>query len=283
MTSALSQQVPDAPSVSSTTQLSGLMQRHSKSAFFIGGSIIAHVALLTFAAETPAAAPDYVEIPSELVVDISPEEPLEEELVPLGKLDETLPAEAPQERPLEVKTPVVREASPQSPKSAQTEATPEILGSEAEPLEDPSAETHTFNPYAQTNTDHFTRGIAPSLAKSSTPTETFGIETGSRKASAASAAALKAWYQSIRAQLAAGGLSSYPKRARKLGLSGSVKLSVRLSTEGQLVSVSVKSSSGAPILDQAALSGVQRVKNLPKPPQGAGATQLIVPIKFSLR
>ena len=283
MTSALSQQVPDASSVSVASHLHHFFQKQSKSALFISGSIVVHFGLLLFAAESPAIAPDTVEPPSELVVDFTPEEPEKEELMPLGKLDDALPLEAPVAPAKERTTPLVQQAPPQKakPQTAQAEVTPEILGSDAEATAEPTA--NSFNPYAQHNTDHFTRGTAGVASEKSPVVENFGVETGSREASAASAAALKSWYGSIRAQLAAGGLSSYPKRARKLGLTGDVKLAVRIGANGQMLSVSIRKSSGAPILDQAALSGVQRVKNLPKPPAGAGATELIVPIKFSLR
>lgn len=282
MNSALSQEVSDAPLVASNTQIPKRKLRYrSQPASFIAGSIVVHVALLAFASETPAALTEAQETPIELVVDVAPEEP-QEDLVPLGQLEEKLPVEpSPQIQPVVVPQ-KEKLAAPNTLQKVAT--TPEILGVALDAPEQPqSPASFSFNPYAQQNTNHFTKGNPGTRTKPPSPRKSFGVESGDRKASASSAAALRSWYGSIRAKLAAGGLSQYPKRARKLNLTGLVKLLVRIGAAGQLLSVSVQNSSGVPILDQAAIDGVRRVTSLPKPPAGTGKSELLVPIKFSLR
>jgi len=75
----------------------------------------------------------------------------------------------------------------------------------------------------------------------------------------------------------------YPAEARRLGQQGRVMLEVQVSADGRPTSVSVKRSSGFPILDSAAVQGVRewtfepaRIGGLPI------ASRADVPVNFSL-
>lgn len=55
----------------------------------------------------------------------------------------------------------------------------------------------------------------------------------------------------------------YPEQARKMGIEGTVVLFVELAADGQVQDVRVVSSSGYPILDNAAIKGFYAVGRLP--------------------
>jgi protein TonB len=69
----------------------------------------------------------------------------------------------------------------------------------------------------------------------------------------------------------------YPARARRNGWQGTVLLLVRCGASGEVVAVEVISSSGHPLLDEAALAAVRRWQF------SGGAGELQVPIAFHLR
>ncbi|MDR3406119.1 MAG: TonB family protein [Chthoniobacter sp.] len=93
---------------------------------------------------------------------------------------------------------------------------------------------------------------------------------------------------------AAGGVSSpvrprsnpkppYPPEARRLGQQGRVLLEVQVSADGRAAGVSVKRSSGFPVLDNAAVQGVQRWTFEPARVAGVPvASRAEVPVSFSL-
>jgi len=75
----------------------------------------------------------------------------------------------------------------------------------------------------------------------------------------------------------------YPAEARRLGQQGRVLLEVQVSAAGRATSVSVKRSSGFPILDDAAVQGVQRWTFEPARVGGLPtASRADVPVSFSL-
>lgn len=69
----------------------------------------------------------------------------------------------------------------------------------------------------------------------------------------------------------------YPARARRNGWQGTVLLVVRCGAAGEVVAVEVISSSGHPLLDEAALAAVRRWQF------SGGAGEIQVPIAFHLR
>jgi protein TonB len=96
------------------------------------------------------------------------------------------------------------------------------------------------------------------------------------------------------ASAATGGVSSavrprsnpkppYPPEARRLGQQGRVLLEVQVSPDGRATSVSVKRSSGFPILDNAAVQGVERWTFEPARVGGLPtASRADVPVNFAL-
>jgi protein TonB len=75
----------------------------------------------------------------------------------------------------------------------------------------------------------------------------------------------------------------YPPEAERLHQQGRVILEVQVSAEGRAVSVSVKHSSGFPLLDNAAVQGVQRWTFDPARIGGLPvAGRADVPVNFSL-
>ncbi len=75
----------------------------------------------------------------------------------------------------------------------------------------------------------------------------------------------------------------YPKEARRNGQEGVVMLAVKVDSRGQASAVRVKSASGYPLLDEAALKAVQRWKFKPaKIGSMAIDSRVEVPIRFQL-
>lgn len=83
-------------------------------------------------------------------------------------------------------------------------------------------------------------------------TRTLYLDTLSARA-APEAAYLEAWIRKVERI----GNLNYPDEARRRSLSGSLVLSVRLNSEGELQDIAIAQSSGEPILDQAAIRIVE--------------------------
>lgn len=75
----------------------------------------------------------------------------------------------------------------------------------------------------------------------------------------------------------------YPREARRDGLTGEVHVRFTVTASGGVGGISVASSSGSPILDQAALETVQRAAPFPAIPAGAGRSSwpFTVPLAFT--
>lgn len=71
----------------------------------------------------------------------------------------------------------------------------------------------------------------------------------------------------------------YPAEAIDQGLEGEVRLLLRLSEDGRVLSVSVAASSGFPILDQAALAAARAMGKIPD----VGMKELLLPVVFRLQ
>ncbi|HUT65431.1 MAG TPA: TonB family protein, partial [Spirochaetota bacterium] len=72
----------------------------------------------------------------------------------------------------------------------------------------------------------------------------------------------------------------YPYMARKKGLQGVVRLTVRLDEEGNLLNVSIAESSGYKVLDNAAAALIERI--VPYPHDLGTLLSVEVPIRYSL-
>ncbi|MBU6154620.1 MAG: energy transducer TonB [Bdellovibrionales bacterium] len=77
---------------------------------------------------------------------------------------------------------------------------------------------------------------------------------------------------------------SYPPQARTLGHEGQAEIKFSILSDGSLSSVELLRSSGSSILDQAALSLLQRVQKLSPIPSELRMTRLdlVLPIQYSL-
>ena len=73
---------------------------------------------------------------------------------------------------------------------------------------------------------------------------------------------------------------AYPPRARKLGWQGTVALTFVLRADGRIRELRMARSSGYPVLDEAALSAVERA--VPFPPPGMDV-RIELPVTFRLR
>ncbi|MGQ3356077.1 MAG: energy transducer TonB, partial [Phreatobacter sp.] len=101
--------------------------------------------------------------------------------------------------------------------------------------------------------------------------------TGSTGAS--TVAAVAAWRQRVLAHLARHKV--YPESARERGIRGRTGIAFTLTANGSVASVSIASSSGAPILDQATLTMVRRAQPFPPNPAG-GSASFTAGINYSL-
>ncbi len=71
----------------------------------------------------------------------------------------------------------------------------------------------------------------------------------------------------------------YPPEAIDQGWEGEVRLLLRLTEEGRILSVSVAASSGFPVLDQAALAAARAMGQIPE----VGVKELLLPVIFRLQ
>jgi protein TonB len=76
---------------------------------------------------------------------------------------------------------------------------------------------------------------------------------------------------------------AYPAKARKLGVQGRVDLSFRISQDGGLMGVSVKSSSGDRTLDEASLKAVNDAAPFPPIPKEAAMDSIQLSVSLLYR
>jgi TonB family protein len=74
----------------------------------------------------------------------------------------------------------------------------------------------------------------------------------------------------------------YPASLQRLGVTGTVELSLRISKTGELLEESVTGSSGRPELDHLAEQAARRAFPT-QPPETAGSISLKLPVEFRLR
>ena len=77
----------------------------------------------------------------------------------------------------------------------------------------------------------------------------------------------------------------YPPEARNAGIRGTATVRFSLSSSGSVISASLGSGSGAPVLDQAAVAMVRRASPFPPIPPGLGRSHMdfAAPVRFDLR
>lgn len=104
---------------------------------------------------------------------------------------------------------------------------------------------------------------------------------GGTAGTAAGAAQMANWRGQVLAHLA--GYKQYPSAARDRNVIGRPVVTFSLSPSGAVVSLSLVSSSGAPILDDAALSMVRRAAPFPPMPVGGGRASFTTAINYNMR
>lgn len=74
---------------------------------------------------------------------------------------------------------------------------------------------------------------------------------------------------------------NYPRMARRRGLEGTCVIEVIMDTQGEVITLALKRSTGHTILDQAALAAVKNWKFI-APTGIAGSSKALVPVRFEL-
>jgi len=94
---------------------------------------------------------------------------------------------------------------------------------------------------------------------------------------------IREWQKSI--VLLISSSKTYPKKARRDGIEGEVQIKFTLDRYGALTATEVAQSSGSPVLDDAAISTVEKLKKMPTPPNymTGDAFTLIIPLRYSFR
>ena len=77
----------------------------------------------------------------------------------------------------------------------------------------------------------------------------------------------------------------YPRRARLASIEGTVLVEIVVDKDGNVIRHRIVRSSGHEILDNAALSSIADVRNVPRPPDGLPWTKraIRVPFRYSLK
>ena len=107
-----------------------------------------------------------------------------------------------------------------------------------------------------------------------------GNGNGTGNGSAGSGTEINAYKSALQRALQRQANNAYPTRERMMRKMGTVTLSFTISPAGQLINVSVVSSSGNSNLDAAAVKAAQSTKTSP-PPEGF-PNHVTVPVKFSI-
>ncbi len=91
--------------------------------------------------------------------------------------------------------------------------------------------------------------------------------------------ALRAYLAGVRARIEAA--KRYPRWARRRGIQGEVDLRFRLGPDGRLLGAEVKRSSGAKVLDQAAVEAVRRAAPFPPAPPGVVRSSVWLEVRLA--
>lgn len=249
----------------------------------------------------PPSAPETVEQPTDDQFRAAPAEPATRE----RELRSSPPAvreDAPVAAPLPVPVPVVEPARPLpprvepppkpvrrplAPKPAAPDPAPAAAARPADRR--PARSVENPSPAATTSAvadgqASASRGAAGSAAL---PKAARGLRPGTEGSGGpgetiAGTALLPAYAARVQAHYARH--KAYPSEARARNLRGMLRLSFTLSAAGIVTAVRVLSSSGAPLLDQAAVDAARRASPFPPiPPElGRSSMPFAIPVRFSI-
>ena len=189
--------------------------------------------------------------------------------------------------------------SPQERQEAKASNDP-ILAQIPRRVEDPELQFKIANPDQEVETEKDATEV-PTEIQEDTVTETATESTASapearvgqdqqdqsaaeeKGLTDAERAEISEWQKSL--VLTLNDAKTYPKAARSARAEGSVTVNFTLDQYGQIKARSIGSSSGWPVLDQAALDIFDRLDRLPAPPAalGAGDFDLAIPISYRFR
>lgn len=169
-----------------------------------------------------------------------------------GRPAEPKPA---QPSPSAASQPVAAPAPP-TPAMAEAPAIPQQMPTDA-PTQTATTDSKTPNPGPPAaNPDSTPAGSAQRQRQSQIQTQTATASGGSKHA-ASYAARVRAHIESFKV---------YPPQARRRHQTGMVGLTFTIDRQGRVLSAQVTTSSGNPLLDQAALDMLSAAQPLPKPP-----------------
>lgn len=166
--------------------------------------------------------------------------------------------------PLIAAVPVAKPNRPEPPKPAKPKAAP--------------APQFAATPQTQAGADGAAQGQSTAAVQG---------EGGSSQAPAFSAAAVasaeQTYISAVRAAVARN--KKYPRRAKRRGVQGTVRIQLTLDASGRLVNVRLVSPSGASMLDEAAMDAVRAVGEYPRIPaeMERASVRITVPIRFAVR
>lgn len=248
--------------------------------------------------QTTSEQREAVEAPTrEMPPEETPPEPIEPQPTPEQVIDQLPPPPMPETEP------VIEPPPPQPEQRVETQAPSEVQAVTEPPRvtpppvqqprpvvrRPPPVRRQVTPPRERPRPVREARPVRQTASRAATPERGQGTGQRNRQASAgsaaggaASAAAAASYRARVLAHLAR--FKIYPDSARERGISGRTAVSFTLSRSGGVTSVSIASSSGAPILDQATLSMVRRAVPFPPMPEGgAGSMSFTAGINYSLR
>lgn len=243
------------------------------------------------AAEAPAVEAKPVETPAEkpiqtaLVTAVKPvEEPAIEEVVPeeMAPLPEAKPVDV---KPVEAK-PVEEVAEPkpvEAPKVAPKPVEKKVAET-AEPTRKPQrekaekADRKRKAEAPKRGNSEFDSERGAAVANNDSPARDSGM--GRSREAGSGAAANSNYKGKVRAKIQRS--TQMPSKAKRLGITGRAQVSFTITPSGAAKNIVLASSTGNPLLDDAALSAVRRASPFPPMPDGMPQLDLNVPIVFNI-
>lgn len=171
-------------------------------------------------------------------------------------------------------------------------------------IDDDSLKFEIAAPENEEETDRKATEIAEKFQEQETDVQT-SVGAEQADASDASASGIDADQSADRAQAASEGLSAeqlaeisdwqksivlriakaktYPAGARKKGIEGEVRVAFEIDRYGKIIHRQIETSSGYPVLDQAALSVLDEIGKMPTPPNSLDGETFAMVIPFNFR